>query len=273
MDASSQSQEQSVADSAQVAPEWFYEDRGRRVGPVSASALREAIDAGRVTLETLVWTQGMSGWVPVGETQWQARFQRNATESVPSTDAWFYAVDGERVGPVDPMEMQRLVRSEQVGYGTQVWQQGMTAWKALERSSLAAYLPGPPPLASGRARVGGKRVGALWWLAWVPLWGAFVLTLVVMLATMVGVPGLGTASAQERITVLGMAVIYLAVAAADRARVLATELDGPSLWWLLLTPLAYLILRSRRAGRSQAPAVVWTLLFILNVVVGVAVGI
>jgi hypothetical protein len=48
--------------------QWFYASGGARQGPVSESALRALIASGAVDARTLVWTQGMPAWRPLGET-------------------------------------------------------------------------------------------------------------------------------------------------------------------------------------------------------------
>lgn len=48
--------------------QWFYASGGARQGPVSESALRALIASSAVQAQTLVWTQGMPAWRPLGET-------------------------------------------------------------------------------------------------------------------------------------------------------------------------------------------------------------
>jgi hypothetical protein len=48
--------------------QWFYASGGTRQGPVSESTLRTLIASGAVDARTLVWTQGMPNWRPLGET-------------------------------------------------------------------------------------------------------------------------------------------------------------------------------------------------------------
>jgi membrane protease subunit (stomatin/prohibitin family) len=46
---------------------FFIAVAGKQVGPLDASKLQEAVDAGKLTRETLVWAQGMSKWTAAGE--------------------------------------------------------------------------------------------------------------------------------------------------------------------------------------------------------------
>ena len=43
---------------------WFYEVRGESVGPVSESELRTLLDSGTISMETLVWKESLSDWMP-----------------------------------------------------------------------------------------------------------------------------------------------------------------------------------------------------------------
>ncbi|MCB9831338.1 MAG: DUF4339 domain-containing protein [Planctomycetes bacterium] len=49
------------------APSWFYEDRGNTAGPVSKAAILGLLATGNLRHESLVWTEGMSDWRPLGE--------------------------------------------------------------------------------------------------------------------------------------------------------------------------------------------------------------
>lgn len=43
---------------------WYYEDGGKQAGPVSGTALEEAIRSGRIAPGMRVWRAGMAGWLP-----------------------------------------------------------------------------------------------------------------------------------------------------------------------------------------------------------------
>lgn len=62
---------------------------------------------------------------------------------------WFYAKDGQQIGPVDFSEIERLHSEGQLAGDTLVWQQGMTNWVKLssvlkEPGGLSAAPPLPP---------------------------------------------------------------------------------------------------------------------------------
>ena len=41
---------------------WFYASNGQQQGPFPEAQLRDLITRGTVRPDTLVWTEGMSGW-------------------------------------------------------------------------------------------------------------------------------------------------------------------------------------------------------------------
>src|SRR6185295_12091010 len=46
---------------------WFYASSGQQQGPYPEAQLRDLITRGTVGSDTLVWTEGMSGWQRAGE--------------------------------------------------------------------------------------------------------------------------------------------------------------------------------------------------------------
>ena len=46
---------------------WFFASQGQQQGPFPEAKLRELIATGKVTPETLVWTEGMANWQKAGD--------------------------------------------------------------------------------------------------------------------------------------------------------------------------------------------------------------
>lgn len=59
---------------------WYFEDKGKRKGPVSEIELNELINMGKVTYGTAIWKAGFSGWVKVEDTEFRHQL---ATISAP----------------------------------------------------------------------------------------------------------------------------------------------------------------------------------------------
>ncbi len=77
-------------------PEWFYEDAGQRKGPVPLVQLVELIGKGTVTGDTVVWRQGLSGWVPLTDTELKAHLDPGNPPPLPvsrvnNTCVWLLA--------------------------------------------------------------------------------------------------------------------------------------------------------------------------------------
>ena len=46
---------------------WFFASEGKQQGPYPEAQLREFVASGRVSADTLVWSEGMTGWQKAGE--------------------------------------------------------------------------------------------------------------------------------------------------------------------------------------------------------------
>lgn len=67
---------------------------------------------------------------------------------------WFYAVNGEKTGPLDEAKMKELVSSGVINADTLVWTEGMPEWKKASESTLFSegnIPPLPEKLGSGLA--------------------------------------------------------------------------------------------------------------------------
>jgi hypothetical protein len=57
-----------ITEPAERLTDWFYLDKNRiQVGPVAFNALKRAWDDKEITIETLVWREGMGEWKKVAE--------------------------------------------------------------------------------------------------------------------------------------------------------------------------------------------------------------
>ena len=45
--------------------DWYFGEHGQQIGPLDDSAIRQAIQQGRVIRQTLVWREGMEQWTPL----------------------------------------------------------------------------------------------------------------------------------------------------------------------------------------------------------------
>jgi membrane protease subunit (stomatin/prohibitin family) len=64
-------------------PQYFAAVGGQQAGPFPADGLKQQIQAGAVTKETLVWTEGMAEWKPAGQVDAVARLFGSAPPPLP----------------------------------------------------------------------------------------------------------------------------------------------------------------------------------------------
>lgn len=57
---------------------------------------------------------------------------------------WYYAIDGEKRGPVDEDKLRRLINEGDLGLNELVWSSGMEEWRPV--SEVNEIHPSPPPL-------------------------------------------------------------------------------------------------------------------------------
>ena len=48
---------------------WYYEQNDNRIGPVDEVTMRQLISDRTISIDTLVWTNGMANWTPLQQTQ------------------------------------------------------------------------------------------------------------------------------------------------------------------------------------------------------------
>ncbi|MEJ6390500.1 DUF805 domain-containing protein [Gymnodinialimonas ulvae] len=62
---------------------------------------------------------------------------------------WYYAEDDERRGPVEEVEIQRLIATGQIADDTLVWRDGLEGWENAAQHFAFGSSAVPPPAASG----------------------------------------------------------------------------------------------------------------------------
>jgi len=148
---------------------WFYLDGNNEQGPVTAAAVRELFEAGKVNASTRVRHRGPHNWTPLEQ-----------QEAFLDLTGWHYALDGKDKGPVSEGALRELVARGTVSRTTLIWRPGMARWTALssvarfnkageaEASVVRVAAPPPPPVDAAsppskkpvaRPRVKGKVVG------------------------------------------------------------------------------------------------------------------
>lgn len=60
-------------------------------------------------------------------------------------ETWFYAVGGQRIGPVSADKLRELLDDQTIDRDTPVWRKGMTDWQPLRTTEIGAHLEETPP--------------------------------------------------------------------------------------------------------------------------------
>jgi len=166
---------------------------------------------------------------------------------------WYYATNGNRIGPVSPNDLQDMYKSETLSSNSKVWKLGMPDWVELSQANVIDMENTPPPLV-------GSDINNIyaWALAIVPIVLASItigllrnqITNDISLSTIV-------------IALLTVVLWILDKAALKKA---GYKSSGWMYTVLLLTPL-YLFIRAHRTGKKYGYAICWCVLFAFLIIV------
>jgi hypothetical protein len=120
------------------------------------------------------------------------------------------------------------------------------------------YVPFQASAAIVRPTVTGiSSTRTVWWIAFEPLWGVVTQVILFALLNSFGTPPALVIGLLFTVLNVGIIVALVALALADRKALLAggNQSAAPQ-WWILLTPLAYLIARSVEVAKWEIGA--WT---------------
>lgn len=170
----------------------------------------------------------------------------------PSPSHWYYASQGNRIGPISREEIEALIQAGTISADTQVWN-GQGEWRSARASEQLAHLfqlPSlePPPLAAQHV---DNRFA--WLIVLVPIIGSIMGLLVGKTSFWIFF-GLNT-----------LACIF------DEKRLKAAGHTAPGLGWALFVP-AYLWKRSSLIDQRQIHSVLWVIAFVVSLAIGSASG-
>lgn len=101
--------------------QWYYASGEQKTGPLSQAQFDELVAQGTIGLETLVWRKGMSAWQSLAKT------------GLPKQEAeWFYAVAGQKTGPLDQAQFDAAIGDGIISRESLVWRKGMADWQRLD---------------------------------------------------------------------------------------------------------------------------------------------
>jgi hypothetical protein len=130
---------------------FFIKVKGKQLGPLSDSRVRELVKQGQVNRATPISSDGKT-WQKAGEIETifsAAKEPEMKTGGGASGAKWYYSIGGARNGPVDASQIELLLKSGTISSGNLVWRQGMSDWQPMNvvpelADVLAAVTPADP---------------------------------------------------------------------------------------------------------------------------------
>lgn len=134
---------------------FFYQERGKTVGPVTADDLRRRVREGVLRAFDLIYKEGESGWKMAMEHPDLREAFREAGQNVVKGRPWVClrrkgenSLDFVTDGPFSDEEVRTALASGRLGYGDYVWRNEFAEWQrigSLEVFNPRAKTPSVPP--------------------------------------------------------------------------------------------------------------------------------
>lgn len=189
------------------------------------------------------------------------------SDTTTSDEAWFYAQDGERKGPVPTDKLRELLATQIIDGETPVWRKGLADWQPLRTTEIETQLKDiPPPIAASHVNN-----GLVWALAFAPL--AYLLVDVALLNYQNSHPA-GDEFFEAFLSPLSWLVPVLANAVLCLLDTEQLKRAGYSSGWLTLFALllapVYLFVRAQRLRQTPTYGFVWISSFIVTIILRAA---
>ena len=110
----------STADAEPKAAIWYYKQKKRRQGPVTAAQMRALYKEKKVFADTKIWREGMG----------QYHYLVHVRAFADLVD-WFYSRQGRNIGPIKTSKLHQLVKNGWLPIHSQVWRRGLRGWRAI----------------------------------------------------------------------------------------------------------------------------------------------
>lgn len=121
-----------------MASNYFYTRNNQTMGPVSSKDLRQLASLGYLKPTDMVMKEGYK-WKPAGEIPGlfgtappppspKAAAATPAPPAAPHMPCWYYALDGQPLGPCTADQIKSLVKSGELAAEDSVWREGMGEW-------------------------------------------------------------------------------------------------------------------------------------------------
>jgi hypothetical protein len=186
------------------------------------------------------------------------------TEPMNNDETWFYAVGGQRLGPVSADGLRELLDGQTIDRDTPVWRKGMVDWQPLSKTEIGVHLTETPP----PVRPNDINNGFVWALAIAPIAYIFV---------QIAIVDYQTSHLGEDVS-FSSALVWLLPALANATLCILDEQQlkraGYNSGWmtifaLLLAPV-YLFMRAQRLRQTPSYGYVWIASFIVSIILRTA---
>ncbi|MEF2965848.1 DUF4339 domain-containing protein [Paenibacillus sp. M1] len=164
------------------------------------------------------------------------------------TKEWFYALRGERLGPVSRHELLDLYKSEKVFLTTKVWKSGMSEWADISQTDLIDLSSEPPPL-----KAEDINNTLVWILAFTPILGTLLEYIIS--------GAIGAASGSLWFITLVLNTI-LCVNDKRKLKKAGYNTKAMLFWAIFLVPV-YLFRRAHLLKQKNVYAIVWCITFVI----------
>lgn len=165
-------------------------------------------------------------------------------------EQWYYALNGERHGPVSRLELLNLYKNEKVFLGTKVWKSGMPEWADISHTDLIDKSTEPPPLK-------GEDINntLVWILAFTPILGTLLEYIIA------GAIGVASGSLWFITTILNTILCIIDERKIKKAGYNTKEM---LVWAIFFIPV-YLFRRAHLLKQKSIYAIVWCITFVIMI--------
>jgi hypothetical protein len=122
-----------------MASNYYYTRNNQTMGPVSSKDLRQLASLGYLKPTDMVMKEGYK-WKPAGEIPGLFGTAPPAAGAVPAAvpvasnqPCWYYALDGQPLGPCSADQIKSLIKSGDLDAEDCVWREGMAEWLPIEK--------------------------------------------------------------------------------------------------------------------------------------------
>jgi hypothetical protein len=199
-------------------------------------------------------------WVSITNPQGENKL----TDTINSDETWFYALGGQRIGPVLADKLRELLATQTIDGETQIWRKGMADWQPLGKTEIGTHLEETPP----PVRPNDINNGFVWALAVAPIAYIFVQIAIIDYQTIHLGEDLSFSSALVWL-IPALANATLCVLDEQQLKRAGYNSGWMTLFALLLAPV-YLFMRAQRLRQAPSYGYVWIASFIVSILLRIA---